>query len=51
MPNDDKHMSSKRRYPGAYEKMIPIAIGIIVLAIVALLIVILGVALDLFSAA
>ena len=50
MSDGDKRVSPKRRYPGAYEKMIPIAIGIIVLAIVVLLIVILGVALGLFSA-
>jgi hypothetical protein len=50
MSNDDKRGSPKRRYPGAYEKMIPIAIAIVVLAIVVLLIIILGVALGLFSA-
>ena len=51
MPPDDKRASSKRRYPEFYEKAIPIALGIIVLAIVVLLVVIFGVALGLFWAA
>ena len=51
MPNGDKRTSPKRRYPGFYEKVIPIALGIIIVAIVVLLIIILSVALGLFSAA
>jgi hypothetical protein len=50
MANDDRHTAPKRRYLAFYEKVIPIALGIIVLAIVVLLIVIFGVALGLFSA-
>ena len=50
MSSDDKRAQPKRRYPGLYEKLIPIALGIIALAIIVLLIVILGVALGLFSA-
>ena len=38
----------KRKYPPVYEKLIPIALGVIVLVIIAVLVVILGVALDLF---
>ena len=49
MSNGDKHGVPKRRYPVFYERVIPIALGIIVLAIVVLLIMILGVALGLFS--
>jgi hypothetical protein len=49
MSNSDKRTTPKRRYPAFYEKVIPIALGIIVLAIVVLLVLILGVALGLFS--
>jgi hypothetical protein len=48
MSNDEKRASPKRRYPGLYDKAIPIALGIIVLAVVVLLVVIFGVALGLF---
>ena len=51
MSSDDKRRAPKRRYPGFYERFIPIALAIIVLAIIALLIVILGVALGFFVGA
>ena len=38
----------KRQYPYFYEKVVPIALGLIVLAIVVLLFIIVGVALGLF---
>ena len=38
----------KRQYPAFYEKAVPIALGFIILAIVALLLVILAVALGFF---
>jgi hypothetical protein len=46
--NKDEHTPAKRRYPPFYEKVIPIALGIIALIVIALLLVILGVALGLF---
>ncbi len=42
-----KEKKSKRQYPPLYEKGVPIALGIIVVAIIVLLIVIFGVALGL----
>ena len=42
---------SKRKYPLLYEKLIPIAIGIIVLAMIILLLVIVGVISGFFSSA
>ena len=50
MSGNDKQRATKRQYPVFYERVIPIALGIIILAIVVLLIVIFGVALGLFSA-
>jgi hypothetical protein len=50
MSGNDKHGAPKRQYPAFYERFIPIALGIIILAILILLIVIFGVALGLFSA-
>jgi hypothetical protein len=49
-PNDDEQESPRRQYPAFYERMIPIALGIIILAIVFLLIVIFAVALGVFPA-
>ena len=51
MPTNDKRTPPRRRYPGLYERLIPIALGIIILAITVLVIVILGVALGLFPGA
>ena len=48
MQKKDNRESRKREYPPLYEKVVPIALGIIVLAIVVLLLIILGVALGLF---
>jgi len=48
MPKKDSHTPRKRQYPPLYEKVVPIALGIIVLAIIVLLLIILGVALGLF---
>ena len=39
---------TKRRYPRFYEKAVPIALGIIAIAIIVLLLIIIGVALGLF---
>jgi len=46
--NGDDHMRPQRRYPPFYEKAIPIALGIIVVAIIVLSFIIVGVALGLF---
>ncbi len=40
---DENSSPPKRRYPPVYEKIIPIALGVIVVAIVVLLLVIVGV--------
>jgi len=37
---DEKKATPKRRYPALYEKIIPLALGLILLAIVVLLVVI-----------
>jgi hypothetical protein len=50
MSGNDNPKSPKRRYPRMYERFIPIALGVIILAILVLLIVIFGVALGLFAA-
>ena len=34
----DKSTGSKREYPAAYEKIVPIAIGVLVLIVIAMLI-------------
>ena len=47
--NDD--VSPQNQYPPLYEKVIPIALGIIVVAIVVLLVIVVGVALGLFPGA
>ena len=51
MGNQDEHTPVTRRYPPLYEKAVPIALGIIALIVIALLLIILGVALDLFPGA
>jgi hypothetical protein len=51
MSDKDDRAPAKRHYPPLYEKGVPIALGIIALIIVALLLVILGVALGLFPGA
>ena len=43
-----KRTPPERRYPPFFEKAVPIALGIIAVAFVVLLLVIVGVALDLF---
>jgi hypothetical protein len=45
---EEKDAPPRRRYPSQYEKVVPIALGVIVLAIAVLVIVILAVALGLF---
>jgi len=50
MPGNDKQGPPKRRYPAFYERFVPIALGVIVLAIVLLLLVIFAVALGWFPA-
>jgi hypothetical protein len=49
MTDNDQRPSTERKYPELYEKLVPIALGVIVVAIVALLIVAIAVALGLFS--
>jgi hypothetical protein len=44
----ENKMTPQRRYPGFYEKAVPIALGVIGILILALLLVILAVALGLF---
>ena len=48
MHDKDNHTPPKRQYPPFYENAVPIALGLIALAIVVLLLIILGVALGLF---
>jgi hypothetical protein len=48
MSNTGNDASTRRQYPGFYEKAVPIALGLVALAIIVLLLVILGVALGLF---
>ena len=48
MDNKDEHPPARRHYPPLYEKVVPIALGIIALIVIALLLIILGVALGLF---
>ena len=48
MNDKHKHTPPKRQYPPFYEKVVPIAIGVIVVVIVILLVIIVGVALGLF---
>ena len=48
MYDRDNHTPPKRQYPPFYEKAVPIALGIIAMAIVVLLLIIIGVALGLF---
>ena len=43
-------MPSKRQYPPFYEKFVPIALGIIAIAIIVLLLIIVGVVLGCFQA-
>ena len=49
MSDGDKGKARKRQYPALYEWAIPVALGIIVVAIIVLLVVIVGVALGLFA--
>lgn len=46
----DKGHPPKRQYPGFYERLVPVALGIIALAILVIILVIFGVALGLFPA-
>jgi hypothetical protein len=46
----ERETPDRRRYPGFYEKVVPIALGAIGVAIVVLLLVIVAVALGLFPA-
>jgi hypothetical protein len=49
MPDNDQRPSRERKYPELYEKLVPIALGVIVVAIVVLLIVAIAVVLGLLS--
>jgi hypothetical protein len=46
----DKGHPPKRQYPGFYERLVPVALGLIALAIIVILLIILGVALGFFPA-
>ena len=49
MTDNEQHLSSERKYPALYEKLVTIALGVILVAIVVLLIAAATVALGLFS--
>jgi hypothetical protein len=49
-PDRDNDATTQRRYPRVYEKIVPVALGLIAIAIILLLIVIFAVALGLFPA-
>jgi hypothetical protein len=49
--DENRHAPPKRQYPPFYEKVVPIALGIIALTIVVLLLIIVCVALGLFPGA
>jgi hypothetical protein len=49
--DSDQRKAPKRRYPPFYERAVPIALVVIAITIVILLVIIFGVALDLFPAA
>jgi hypothetical protein len=49
MTDNDRRPSKERRYPELYEKLVPIALGVILVAIAVLLIVAVAVALGLFT--
>ena len=51
MYDKDNRTPPKRQYPPLYEKVVPIALGIIAIAIVVLLLIIFGVLLGLFPGA
>ena len=48
MSKNDNRTPPKRQYPPVYERVVPIALGIIALAVVVILIIIIGVALGFF---
>jgi hypothetical protein len=51
MHDKDNQTPPKRQYPPFYEKVVPIVLGIIAIAIIILLLIIIGVALGLFPGA
>ena len=48
MDEQDNRMPPKRQYPPLYEKVVPIALGVIAIVIVVLVLIIFAVALGLF---
>ncbi len=50
VPDEDKKSrpSPKRQYPPFYEKVVPIALGVIAITIIIILLIIVGVAMGLF---
>jgi hypothetical protein len=48
VPEKDGSPPPNRQYPAFYEKLVPVALGIIVVVIILLLLIIVGVALGLF---
>jgi hypothetical protein len=51
MTQPSNRRSTERRYPGLYEKLVPVALVVIGLIVAALLVIIFGVALGLFPGA
>ena len=49
MTDDNRRPTKDRRYPELYERLVPIALGVILVAIVALLIIAVAVALGLVT--
>jgi hypothetical protein len=49
MTDDNRRPTKERRYPELYERLVPIALGVILVAIVALLIIAVAVALGLVT--
>ncbi|MGB2963568.1 MAG: hypothetical protein WBB69_06235 [Anaerolineales bacterium] len=49
MENTEKQNESERHYPPFWEKVIPVALGVIVVIIVIIVLIIIAIALDLFQ--
>ena len=50
MSESDKGPPPKRQYPGFYERLVPIALGLIAVAIIVILLIIFAIALGFFPA-
>jgi len=49
MTDNDQRHATERKYPELYEKLVPVALGVILVAIVVVLIIAAAIALGLFS--